>query len=168
MKILPVEAVREADLYTIRNEVISGIDLMERAANACFQWISVESDRRMPVKIFCGTGNNGGDGLAIARMLAGSGSDVECFLIGLPENCSPDCAINYQRIMELSTSGALPPVVCLTPEMNLPLIEKTELVIDAVFGSGLRRPVNGFFAKLIRHINRSGALGIGLELPSGF
>lgn len=168
MKILPVEAVREADLYTIRHEDIAGIDLMERAANACFQWISVESDRRMPVKIFCGTGNNGGDGFAIARMLAGSGSNATCFLIGSPENCSPDCAINYQKVMELSTSGALPPVTCLTPEMSFPLIEKTELVIDAVFGSGLSRPVTGFYAKLIRHINRSGALVIAIDVPSGF
>ena len=70
MKILPIEKIREADAYTIENEPIADIDLMERAAKELFEWMIAKTDPEKEIRIFCGMGNNGGDGFALARMLA--------------------------------------------------------------------------------------------------
>ncbi|HTX88612.1 MAG TPA: NAD(P)H-hydrate epimerase, partial [Bacteroidales bacterium] len=91
MKILPVDKIREADAYTIREEPIADIDLMERAATACYYWLirNIPHDRR--VLVFCGTGNNGGDGLAIARMMSAKGYRAEVFIAGPEKKFSPSC-----------------------------------------------------------------------------
>lgn len=160
MKILPVESIREADAYTIKHEPISGIDLMERAAAECFQWIFANIPADQPIKVFCGTGNNGGDGFAIARMLAGKGYSVDTFLVGDPSKLTPSCRINYQQI---------PRDGCKVIQMSsdFPRIEVTDVVIDAIFGSGLTRTPEGLPADLIDHINNSRPLVISIDLPSG-
>lgn len=166
MKILPVQLIREADAHTIANEPISSIDLMERAAAACFGWLKghISTDRK--IDVFCGSGNNGGDGLAIARMMIGAGFKVEVFTLSTPEKMAPDCRANFQRIQE-----------CKNPEMlgsklvgdhkDLPAIAKSDVVIDAIFGSGLTRQSDGFAATVIHHINSSGAMVVAIDLPSG-
>ncbi|MCK9203795.1 MAG: NAD(P)H-hydrate dehydratase [Bacteroidales bacterium] len=175
MKILPVEDIRQADLYTIGHEPISDIDLMERAAAACFGWIVNNVDPEKKIKVFCGTGNNGGDGLVIGRLLIQKGFTVEYFLTGPVETCSPNCRINFERIISVSkgTSHAKSsishlPSPILQPNQPLPVIEKTDIVVDAIFGSGLTRPVAGFQATLIHHINQSGAVVVAIDVPSGF
>ena len=81
MKILPVNLIREADSFTIQHEPISDLDLMERAAGSCANWITGQFEPDRPVIVYAGPGNNGGDGLVIARMLAGNGFSVSTYCI---------------------------------------------------------------------------------------
>lgn len=176
MNILPVSDIREADLYTIKTEPIADIDLMERAALTCCRWIEQHLVGGERLKFFCGSGNNGGDGLAIARMLVQKRWPVEIFLASDAGPCSSNCKINYERLLRAGEAsagegGSAPlgaPVTVLSNELPLPDIPATDIVIDAVFGNGLTRPVTGFFEKLIRHINQSGARIISIDVPSGF
>ena len=92
MKILSALQIREADAYTIANEPIKSIDLMERAATACADWITEHYDKNNSFKIFCGVGNNGGDGLVIARLLHIKGYKVRAILIDEHRKLSDDCA----------------------------------------------------------------------------
>jgi len=163
MKILPIEKVREADAYTINNEPIASTGLMERAATSCFNWIKKRIDRQTPVKVFSGPGNNGGDGLVVARLLAGSGYQVEVYIVRFTNKDSGDFKVNLDRLKE----SELAPVKEIYEGDDLPGIEPDEVVIDAIFGSGLSRPVTGFTAGLIGHINRSGAIIISIDTPSG-
>lgn len=163
LKILPVEKIREADACTIAYEPILSIDLMERAAKKCFDWIIAKSDKLRPVKVICGTGNNGGDGLAIARMLHYAGYIVEVFVIRFSNSCSGDFSHNFKRLADL------PGLVISDIYESDPSIELTEddLVIDAIFGSGLNRSPEGLSKEIIKQINSSGALVVSIDIPSG-
>ena len=164
MKILPIEKVREADAYTIENEPVADIDLMERAATRLFEWISNNFDPSKNIKTFCGLGNNGGDGFAVSRMLANSGYKVTVFIVRYSDKMSPSCKTNYERLK--STKNAS--IVEIDEKKRLPELTKDDVVIDAVFGSGLKRPVKGFIAKIIDHINKSIGPVIAIDAPSGF
>jgi ADP-dependent NAD(P)H-hydrate dehydratase / NAD(P)H-hydrate epimerase len=160
MKILPVAQIREADAYTIINEPVSDIDLMERAAGRCFDWLKEHISTDQKVLVFCGSGNNGGDGLAIARMMLGAGFRVEVVALSAPEKMSESCRVNYDRIRDTGCE-------ILVDSSNLPAISRADVVIDAIFGSGLTRQVEGFVASVIYHINSSGATIVSIDVPSG-
>lgn len=166
MKILTADQIRQADAYTISHEPIKSIDLMERAASACFEWITDKFSRNFHFKIFCGVGNNGGDGLAIARMLYGAGYKVDVYLVRFSQKCSDDFLVNEKRI-----SGFKLSVISISEEnaAEFPLkINDPELVIiDAIFGTGLSRAVTGFTTDVIKKINESGNTVISIDLPSG-
>jgi len=164
MKILAVDKIREADLFTIRNEPIADIDLMERAANACFYWLITNIPNHKKIRIFCGTGNNGGDGFAIARLMGSKGYFTEVFLCGSPEKLSANCRINYDR---LSATTSIKCTV-IPDKGSLPVFHSDkDIVIDALFGSGLTRPVTGFLAGVIRQINEQASITISIDVPSG-
>ena len=99
MKILSVEQIREADRYTIENEPIESVDLMERAATKVFEWLYRRAPREKTIKIFCGMGNNGGDGLAVARMLNEQEIVPQVFMVRHSDRMSHDCEVNYYRLM---------------------------------------------------------------------
>jgi NAD(P)H-hydrate epimerase len=164
MKILPIEKVREADAYTIKNEPIEDIDLMERAATQLFNRISDMTDLSRPIKTFCGLGNNGGDGFAVSRMLANAGHKVTVYVVRYSDKMSPSCKTNYERIKNVRNAT----VIELNKEDELPEIETNDIIIDAIFGSGLKRPVKGFIARVIDYINKSSASVISIDAPSGF
>ena len=164
MKILSVDKIREADQYTIVHEPIADIDLMERAASACFYWLITNIPDHKKIKIICGNGNNGGDGLAIARMMAAKGYDTEVFLIGDTEKHSPNCKTNFERLTEQPSVR----VTVLSGESSLPDFHPDEdIIIDALFGSGLSRPVSGIPASVIRHINAQHSVTVSIDVPSG-
>lgn len=164
MKILPIEKIREADAYTIKHEPIADINLMERAANELFEWIAAKTDPEKTIKIFCGLGNNGGDGFAVARMLAGEGFKVEVYVVWYSDKMSPSCKTNYKRVKDIKIIK----LIELKAEDDLPEISETDVVVDAIFGSGLTRPVEGFTADVIDHINDSPGIVIAIDAPSGF
>ena len=166
MKILPVALVREADAFTIINEPITGIDLMERAAMACFRWLKDNISPDQKINIFCGAGNNGGDGLAIARMLLGEGFGVKVFCLSPVEKMSESCSTNYKRMQECK-NAEMQECILASPTLKLPEISKEDIIIDAIFGSGLTRPPDGFTASVIHHINSSGATVVAIDVPSG-
>ncbi len=163
MKILPIEKVRQGDAYTIENEPISDIDLMERAAQALKNWFLANISKNLTIKIFCGTGNNGGDGLALARLLNVEGYHVEACVLRSGQSLSQACQVNYDRLFK--KSGVR--IYDLSEEDDFPEISGEDLVVDAIFGSGLSRPVKGFPAGLIRHINKNNAVVIAIDVPSG-
>lgn len=163
LKVLPVEMIREADLYTINHEPVSSFDLMERAAGACFRWISEKAEKSALIRVICGMGNNGGDGLAIARMLCNHGFETEVHIIRHTEHPSPDFQENLRLL------GEQPGIVISDVFENDPDIEISEkdIVVDALLGSGLNKPATGFIAGIIDTINQSGALVISVDMPSG-
>ncbi len=164
MKILPVSQIREADAYTIAHEPIASIDLMERAASKCFQWIQLNYGRQKNYKIFCGTGNNGGDGLVIARMMADKNIHVETFIVRFSDKASADFTENYTRLSKYK-KVALSDINSVD---DIPEISENDVVIDAIFGSGLSKPVvEGIAAEVIKHINKSFAHVVAIDIPSG-
>lgn len=162
MKIFNSAQIREIDSFTIKNEPVSSVDLMERAAMKLFSWITGEFNRSDNFLIFIGPGNNGGDGLALARMLGKSGYKAGVFNVAFHGKTSDDWQINHKR---LSETGVRVRDVRSTSEM--PLISDKDIVIDAIFGSGLTRPVDGLARQVIDEINRSGAVKIAIDVPSG-
>ena len=166
MKILPVPLIREADAYTIINEPIADIDLMERAAKACFEWLKDHLSADQQIKVFCGSGNNGGDGFAIARMMHKAGFPTAVFYLSPPEKMSPACSINFQRMHECTDVG-MQECRLMKDSKDLPVIAETDVVIDAVLGNGLMRPADGLVSSVIHHINTSSARVVAIDVPSG-
>ncbi len=162
MKILNAGQVKKLDAYTIENEPILSINLMERAAKICTNRIIKIIDKKTEIKVFAGPGNNGGDGLAIARMLANKNYSVTVYLKST--KLSADAQINYKRLIEQSKVK----LIIVDNKEKLPVLKKNDLVIDALFGSGLSRPVVGFYAEIITHINNSDARVLAIDIPSGF
>ncbi|HOW31464.1 MAG TPA: NAD(P)H-hydrate dehydratase [Bacteroidales bacterium] len=159
VKIFSTEQVRQADAYTIANEPIASIDLMERAAIACYNIIKPKvSGNFKRVVIFCGPGNNGGDGLAIGRMLWRDGIDVVA-VIDEEAAKSPDYMVNLERYI---AGGGITATVS-----DVPLIEADDLVIDAIFGSGLSKPIQGKWADVIALINDCRTIVVSVDIPSG-
>lgn len=163
MKILPIEKVREADAYTIKHEPVDSIELMERAARECFKWIFKKLKRGQWVKIFCGPGNNGGDGLACGRLLARKNIPVEIYVVRFTGKESPDFKTNYDRL-ELVPDIR---VFDIEEGEEFPVLEPDDLIVDAMFGSGLSRPVEGLAARVIQHINNSPGVVVAIDIPSG-
>lgn len=164
MKILSVDKIREADLFTIRNEPIADIDLMERAATELFEWMVAKTDPEKEIRIFCGMGNNGGDGFALARMLAYAGFKTEVILVRHSEKMSLICEANYEKILKITSVN----LTELKKGDTIPDLSNEAVVVDAIFGSGLTKPVKGFVAQIIDHINDSKAVVISVDVPSGF
>ena len=138
MKILSIGQTRQADQYTIAHEPISSVDLMERAATQVFEWLKPRLNKDHKVKIFCGNGNNGGDGLVVARLLANEGFTSEVFMVR-----------------------------DLRSEADFPSFADHEVIIDALFGSGLNRPIEGLAAELIEYLNRQQAIRVSIDIASG-
>ena len=99
MKIFRSEQIRHIDEFTIRNEPVSSVDLMERAAGKIRDWFTACFSNEKPVFIFTGPGNNGGDGLALARMLYKDNYKTNVFFVQVSDNTSPDWKINKERLI---------------------------------------------------------------------
>lgn len=164
MKIFTAAQIRELDTYTIEHEPIRSIDLMERAAGALMRAISEEWSDRTPVVVFAGPGNNGGDALAVARMLAEQNYQVSVYLFNIHNQLSADCAINKQRIID---SKRIKNFNEITVNFDPPALDEGMLVIDGLFGSGLNKPLAGGFASLVKYINQSPAKVVSIDIPSG-
>jgi len=163
MKILSASQIRQLDKYTIEQEMISSHDLMERAAVACAEWIEEYYDKSRKFFFFCGPGNNGGDGMAIARILFKSGYDVRCFLIDGNAKRSEDLEINLKLLREINTAL----VEEIKSEDDLPFLPGRAVLIEALFGTGLARPLTGIFSTVVNYLNESGHEIISIDLPSG-
>ena len=160
MKIFLAAQVRQWDAYTIGHEPVSSINLMERAATACFTWLTSNFKNPNTYIVFCGTGNNGGDGLAIARMLLLAGNTVNVYMLE-GEKRSEDFSTNLQRIKLLLAS------LQFINDTDFRAIPNDAIVIDSLFGSGLSRPMKGLAADLVTHINAAGKTIISIDIPTG-
>lgn len=158
MKILSVSQIRNADLYTIAHEPIASIDLMERASKAfARKFLEIFKEKR-PISIFCGKGNNGGDGLAIGRVLMSKGWHVSYYLIGEVEKGSEDFKINLKKCSGYSK---------LKSTHDFPTMSSDEIVIDGIFGSGLSRPLEGITSDLVAYLNGLNVTRISIDIASG-
>ncbi len=163
MKILSVEQIREADKYTIENEPVESINLMERAATKVFEWLYRRVPREKAIKIFCGMGNNGGDGLVVARLLNQQDIVPQVFMVRHADGMSHDCEVNYFRLLNETKV----PMFDILKEDDFPMVCPDDVVVDAIFGSGLNRPPQGMTADLIAYLNQSPGIRIAIDIPSG-
>ncbi len=163
MKILPIDKIREADAFTIENEPITDLDLMERAAGKLFKWIGKHTHVSQRVLVFAGLGNNGGDGMALARILTEAGYEVLVYVVRYSKKYSPSFAENYNRYLEMAHDTLFD----LETEEDFPETDEDDILVDALFGSGLTRPLEGFLAKVIELMNQSPAVKIAVDIPSG-
>ena len=164
MKIFTGTQIKELDKFTIENEPVASIDLMERAAKAIVRVLREEWDNRTPFVVFAGPGNNGGDALAVARLMAEAGYKVTAFLFNVNGKLSDDCATNKQRAMECKHIKAFTEVVV---DFDPPELTAETVVIDGLFGAGLNKTLTGGFASLVKYINQSPAKVVSIDLPSG-
>ncbi|MEN8230305.1 MAG: NAD(P)H-hydrate dehydratase [Bacteroidota bacterium] len=162
MKIFNASQVHHIDRYTIEHEPIDSIDLMERAATRLAGWYVRHFHTDQKVVIFAGPGNNGGDALVMARLLAERQFRIKCYLLRFGK-LSQNCSVNKRRLEE---EGEVELKEISDGEL-LPEIKKTDVVVDGIFGSGLTRTVSGFPGKAIRHINEYAGTVISIDIPSG-
>ena len=163
MKIFTSAQIHELDKYTIEHEPISSLNLMERAAKALTRAIEEEWTNRTPVVVFAGPGNNGGDALAVARLLSEDGYQVNVYLFNVHNKLSADCAANKKRLLEAKRVKFTEVVLNFDP----PQLEAGMLVIDGLFGSGLNKPLAGGFAAMVKYINQSAAKVVSIDIPTG-
>ncbi|WP_421918372.1 NAD(P)H-hydrate dehydratase [Marinifilum sp.] len=163
MKIFPVQKIAEIDTYTIEHEPIESIDLMERASKELFKRILKKFPAPGNCKIFVGPGNNGGDGLALARMLAEKNYAVEVFIVKVTDQLSKDAEKNLQRL-KLAKKVDIYEMVKVDA---MPWLFPEDIVIDAIFGSGLSRPIEGLAFEVVKAINASEASVVSVDIPSG-
>lgn len=163
MKIFPSATIKELDAYTIENEPVASIDLMERAAKALAHAIASQWNNTVPVTVFAGPGNNGGDALAVARLLAEKEYRVEAILFNPKGSLSEDCQINKERIK--AASGVTFSEVSM--QFVPPVLTSEHLVVDGLFGTGLNKPLSGGFAAVVKYINASPATVVAIDIPSG-
>ncbi len=164
MKIFTSSQIRDLDRYTIEHEPIESINLMERAAGAITRAITEEWSPAHPIVAFAGPGNNGGDALAVARMLGEQGYRVTAYLFNTSDHLSADCATNRERLLMAAGDVTLIEVV---DQFDPPTLTEGTLVVDGLFGSGINKPLAGGFASLVKYINASPAEVVSIDMPSG-
>lgn len=163
--ILNSEQRRKADAFTIKEKPIASIDLMEQAANACTDAIFSLSNSQRKLSIFCGNGNNGGDGLAIARHFTHMGFEVNCYLIDA-EQYTADNLTNQERLSQLLNESKLRFIRLKTLD-QIRDFHPQEIIIDALLGSGINRPPEGLIKDIILHLNSVKCMKIAIDVPSG-
>ena len=159
MKIFESAQVKAADDYTIKHEPITSVDLMERAATKLFDWFIVKYPKNKKIAIFIGPGNNGGDGLVLARLLHNANYKVDVLDLNFRTNYSDDCLTNKKRLKKLDTS-----IIKIWANQDL---SNYDLIVDAIFGSGLTRAIEGDLARIITQINKFEDDIIAIDIPSG-
>lgn len=163
MKIPASSQFKELDEYTITHEPISSIDLMERAATALTEEIKKRWDTGTRFIAFAGPGNNGGDALAVSRMLCIAGYQVDTFLFNTTGKLSEDCATNKERLK--NTPGAR--FTEITSQFAFPETSEKDVILDGLFGTGLNKPLSGGFAGIAKRINSCAATTVSIDIPSG-
>lgn len=166
MKIFTSKEIKAIDAYTIEHEPISHIDLMERAATSVTYEIMSRWRPDCRFVVFAGPGNNGGDALAVARLLKSYGYNrVETFFFNVPTlHVSECCFKNRDRLCAIEGVDFTEVV---GGEFDPPLLGAGDIVVDGLFGSGLSRPLEGGFTSLVQYINESGATIVAIDMPSG-
>lgn len=163
IKIFPVSSVKDIDNYTIQNEPIDSIDLIERASTLFVHEFMRRYSKYHRIIVFAGQGNNGADALAIARLLCEESYRVETYLFNPTNRLSEECETNKVRLLELDKVEFTEIIDNFEP----PVLTENDIVIDGLFGSGLNRPLSGGFAALVNYINQSNSTIVAIDIPSG-
>ncbi|HEY8929064.1 MAG TPA: NAD(P)H-hydrate dehydratase [Mucilaginibacter sp.] len=164
LPLLTSSQIREADAYTIAHEPVSSIDLMERASKAFVGWfVNHFPDKNKPISVYCGTGNNGGDGLAIARMLNDHQyKNLSVTIARFSDKTSDDFSANLNRLKSTAI-----PVMEIKPGYSFPH-DDSPIIIDALLGTGLNKPLEGDYKRLVNHLNSLKRTVVAVDVPTGF
>jgi hydroxyethylthiazole kinase-like uncharacterized protein yjeF len=166
MKLFSKEQIYEGDKFTTDRQNISSTDLMERAGIQIFNWIHARMQgAQVPIHVFCGIGNNGGDGLVLARHLKTHGYTVITYVINCSDRRSKDFLINYDRIKNVTKDW--PKMLSCSSDFSEIIIEEKDIIVDAVFGIGLNRPPNEWVQELFQKFRASKAFTLAIDIPSG-
>ncbi len=164
MKIFSKEQIYKGDKLTAKKQNISSTELMERAGTQIFNWIHQRMQgAQVPIHVFCGIGNNGGDGLVLARQLINYGYNAHTYVVNCSDKRTKDFLVNYDRIKQ--TTKKWPEM--LNCEADFPPIGPDDIIVDAVFGIGINRPANDWVKGLFQHFRASKAFTLAIDLPSG-
>jgi hydroxyethylthiazole kinase-like uncharacterized protein yjeF len=163
MKLFSGEQIYAADKFTIAKQQISSDILMERSAVQIFNWIHTRM-QGAPVKIhlFCGIGNNGGDGIALARHLQEHGYNIAVYVVNFSKTRSKDFLINLERLKDRKIWPEF-----LESDCTMPAIGRDDIIVDAIFGIGLNREPVTWVTKLIDQLNSTEAFILSVDIPSG-
>ena len=165
MKIFSTEQIKAIDAFTIEHEPINSIDLMERAARACVSRLVKLIAPEEKIHVLCGKGNNGGDGLAIARLLLEQGFAAVCFVIHSTDKFSKDAQENYTRLKEKFPLQLTD--IHSVEELKKSEVDKNTVLVDALLGTGVNKPAEGFLGEVIAYLNASFKKIISIDVPSG-
>lgn len=164
MQIFTGTQIHDWDIYTIEHEPIRSLDLMERAAVSIVEEITRRWDKSNAIVVLAGPGNNGGDALAVARLMTQKGYSVETYLFNTSNKLSDECSINKRKLKETSHVKKF---VEVTQNFEPPQLDEFTVVIDGLFGSGLNKPLQGGYATLVKYVNGSNATVVSIDIPSG-
>ncbi len=162
LPLLTSAQAKATDAYTIAHEPVNAIDLMERAAEAfvkCF--VNHYSDKEKRIAVYCGTGNNGGDGLAIARLLHQQHyQNITVKIARFSDKETDDFDTNLKRLKAVE-------VVEIATDDELPT-ETADIILDGLLGTGLNKPLSGDYKKLVNYLNRLNKHVVAIDIPTGF
>lgn len=164
MKIFSKEQIYAGDKLTAERQNITSTELMERAGTQIFNWMHRRMQgAQVPIHVFCGIGNNGGDGLVLARHLVTHGYNVHTYVINCSDKRSKDFLVNYDRIKNVTKKWP----TLLKCSNDFPEIHPNDIIVDAVFGIGLNRPIDDWVKQLFQHFKATKAFTLSIDIPSG-
>lgn len=164
MKIFSAKQLSETDQKTTEKQEIHSSDLMERAGIQVFNWLDSNlKNSQVPIHVFCGIGNNGGDGLVVARLLIEKGYNVQSYIVNYSDKRSENFLLNYNRFKNITKNWP----VMMTSKDDFPKLASEDIIVDAIFGTGLNRPPKSWVKNLIVYINSIGAYKLAIDMPSG-
>lgn len=164
IKIVPTAQIKTLDEHAIRMEGISQVELIERAAAKFSErFRKAHPYKHMRVLVFAGQGNNGADALAISCQLLRRGYNVKTFLLNPNDQLSPGCE-HYKQMLLAEEDNHFTELI---DNIELPMLTAEDILIDGLFGSGLNRPVEGYYESVIQYINRSDSFIVSIDIPSG-
>ena len=166
MKLFSKEQIYEGDKLTTERQKISSTDLMERAGTQIFNWMHMRMQgAQVPIHVFCGIGNNGGDGLVLARHLVTHGYNVITYIVNCSDKRTKDFLINYDRIKNVTKDW--PKMLSCSSDFSEIEIGVDDIIVDAVFGIGLNRSPNEWVQQLFQKFRASKAFTLAIDIPSG-
>lgn len=166
MKLFSKEQIYEGDKLTTERQKISSTELMERAGIQIFNWMhSRMQGAQVPIHVFCGIGNNGGDGMVLARHLITHGYNVITYIVNCSDKRSKDFLINYDRVKNVTKDW--PKMLSCGSDFSEIVIGVDDIIVDAVFGIGLNRPPNDWVIELFEKFRASKAFTLSIDIPSG-
>ncbi|EDM44109.1 hypothetical protein SCB49_10977 [unidentified eubacterium SCB49] len=164
MKVFSLDQLVEADKITAAKQAVSFNELMERSGTQIFNWFHQRlQGAPVPVHVFCGIGNNGGSGLVVSRLLIENGYNVNTYVVNYSDKRTKDFLVNYDRIKNVTKKWPL----LMTSEDDFPTMSENDIVIDAMFGTGINRAPEGWVKKLIQYINVQPCFKLAVDVPSG-
>ncbi|MBE9490076.1 MAG: NAD(P)H-hydrate epimerase, partial [Bacteroidetes bacterium] len=164
MKLFSKEQIYKGDKITEKKQNISSTDLMERAGIQIFNWLHKRMQgAQVPIHVFCGIGNNGGDGLVVSRHLITHGYNVNTYVVNCSDKRSKDFLVNYDRIKNVTKQWP----TLLSCKEEFPVIGHDDIIVDAIFGIGLNRPADDWVKALFQYFRASKAFTLSVDVPSG-